>query len=121
MVHTNTRNIREVQYNSFKTSTKGNRKVTRAFRGLTLPVQSNKFVPITVYQVGRRINVGTFISFSTDPNVSWTVFSGVTNPEEGKISTMFIIPQGKLKEGSQSMSLVLLEAKTKSLLQASLR
>jgi len=74
-------------------------KSPELFRGLTLPVQSNKFVPITVYQVGRRINVGTFISFSTDPAVSWTVFSGVTNPEEGKISTMFIIPQGKLKRG----------------------
>ena len=70
-----------------------------AFRGLTLPVQSDKFVPITAYQVGRTINVGTFISFSITPEVSWQVFSGPTNLEEGKISTMFIIPQGKLKRG----------------------
>ncbi len=69
------------------------------FRGLELPIQSDKFVPITAYQVGRSINVGTFISFSTDYQISWNNFSGVTNPDEGKVSTMFIIPQGKLKRG----------------------
>lgn len=69
------------------------------FRGLELPIQSDKFVPITAYQVGRSINVGTFISFSTDYHVSWDNFSGVTNPDEGKVSTMFVLPEGKLKRG----------------------
>jgi hypothetical protein len=70
-----------------------------AFRGLMLPIQSDKFVPIAAYQVGRSINVGTFISFSTDYRVSWEVFSGETNPDEGKVSTMFVVPEGKLKRG----------------------
>ena len=71
------------------------------FRGLTLQMQSEDHVPITAYEVGRSIHVGTFISFSTDPEVSWEIFSGATSPEEGKISTMFVVPQGKLKRGTK--------------------
>ena len=63
-------------------------------------MQSEDHVPITAYEVGRSIHVGTFISFSTDPEVSWEVFSGETSPDEGKISTMFVVPQGKLKRGT---------------------
>ena len=69
------------------------------FRGLEILLQSEEFIPITAYQVGRKINVGKFISFSTSSRVSWKNFSGTNDPREGKISTMFIIPEGKLKRG----------------------
>ncbi len=71
----------------------------KVFRGLELSTQSDKHVPITAYQVGRSINVGTFISFSIDYEVSWEVFSGATNPDKGRVSTMFVVPEGKLKRG----------------------
>jgi len=69
------------------------------FRGLEILIQSEEFIPITAYQVGRKINVGKFISFSTSSMVSWKNFSGTNDPREGKISTMFIVPEGKLKRG----------------------
>jgi hypothetical protein len=69
------------------------------FRGLELSTQDGEHVPITAYQVGRPINIGTFISFSTNPHVSWDRFSGVTSPTKDKISTMFVVPAGMLRRG----------------------
>ena len=69
------------------------------FRGLELSTQDGEHVPITAYQVGRSINIGTFISFSTNPHVSWDRFSGVTSPTKDKISTMFVVPAGMLRRG----------------------
>jgi hypothetical protein len=68
------------------------------FRGLTMPLQSSKHIPISGYSVGRNINVGTFMSFTTEVDVS-KGFSAANSADNKYVSTIFYVPSGKMKRG----------------------
>jgi len=68
------------------------------FRGIKMVLNDSKHVPISAYSVGRNIDVGTFMSFTTELNVAKN-FSAVNSDTDQYVSTIFYVPPGKMKRG----------------------
>ena len=68
------------------------------FRGLKMPLQTSKHVPISAYSVGRTIYIGNFMSFTTDAKVSQN-FASSNSPDGQYVSTIFAVPAGDMKRG----------------------
>lgn len=68
------------------------------FRGLKMPLQTSKHVPISAYSVGRNIYIGNFMSFTTDVKVSLG-FASSNSSDEQYVSTIFAVPAGDMKRG----------------------
>ena len=66
------------------------------FRGLKMPLQTSKHVPISAYSVGRNIYIGNFMSFTTDANVALG-FAALNSADEQYVSTIFAVPAGDMK------------------------